>query len=137
MPELEDAVCPICLLEEETPSHLLVYCPFAWNIWMASYKWLGISTVLPKEGINHFLQHTFFCWSRNQRRGAWVVWIAVIWSIWSHRNAIIFKEGDIDIDKVIDDLQFKSWIWLRGKFKDFGCSLYEWQTHPSIYLSLL
>lgn len=47
---VEEAIYLLFLTEEETISHLQLFCSFAWNIWMTCYNWLGISTVIPEDG---------------------------------------------------------------------------------------
>ncbi|XP_057444430.1 uncharacterized protein LOC130736644 [Lotus japonicus] len=137
LPPPADVQCPMCLLQEETSMHLLFSCPAAWNIWMACYKWFGFSTVLPNNGKEHFLQHVQPWWAKSQKQGAWAVWLAIIWAIWNSRNNYIFNNVPLNIDKVIDGIQFKSWSWLRGKVKGFNYSIYEWQVQPCIAIASL
>lgn len=79
----------------------------------------------PLGGKEYFLQHVSQCWNKNKKQGAWVLWISVIWSIWNHRNDCIFRNESVQVENVLEQLQFKSWLWMRGRIKGFGCSLYE------------
>lgn len=45
--------CPICNSELQTTSHALFECTMVYDIWMQVYKWLGISTALPKDPATH------------------------------------------------------------------------------------
>lgn len=56
---VQEARCPFFLQCEESTIHLLFLCPVAWNIWMACYKWLGFSTVLPAKGRTIFSSISF------------------------------------------------------------------------------
>lgn len=137
IPSQSDLRCPFCVSQEETSSHLLFSCPLSWNVWMACYKWFGFSTVLPKDGKEHFLQHIYPWRSNSQKQCAWMVWTAIIWALWNLRNGSIFRNDQLDIDKVLDGIQFRSWSWLRGRKKDFHCSLYEWQVQPALLIATL
>lgn len=132
-----DLLCPLCTSHEESSSHLLFSCTVAWRVWMAIYNWIGLSTVLPNTGKDHFLQHVLLWWTKSQKQGAWVLWIAVIWAIWNLRNNLIFRNGQLDIAKMLDGIQFKTWSWLRGKLKGFQYNLYEWQAQPLLCINSL
>ncbi|KAH1246201.1 hypothetical protein GmHk_06G016328 [Glycine max] len=42
------------------------------------------------------------------------VWCAWVWALWCHRNNIIFKQQIIDLDSVVGNIKYKSWIWLKA-----------------------
>lgn len=62
-------VCVFCLDKEESLEHLLFTCPFSYQVWSSFYKWLGVSTVLPENYWQHFLQHSAELGSLYQRQG--------------------------------------------------------------------
>nr|AFK44834.1 unknown [Lotus japonicus] len=47
-------LCLLCLDHEESLSHLLFSCRFAWCVWMEVYKWLGVRSVLEEEARTHY-----------------------------------------------------------------------------------
>lgn len=49
-------------------------------------------------------------------------------------NNYVYNEGIIDVNKVVDLIPFRSWIWLRTKVKGFNCTIYEWMLQPSLCL---
>lgn len=55
--------CVFCQAEEETLEHLLLVCPFSFQIWMKTYRWLGILTALPANCRLHFMRHGGEFWT--------------------------------------------------------------------------
>ena len=53
-----------------------------------------------------------------------VIWCAVIWSIWIHRNECVFRNHDPDVDEMIDGVLLRAWLWLKGKSKEFNASFF-------------
>ena len=39
----------------------------------------------------------------------------MVWTIWNHRNDILFRGVECDIAKMVNQCKFKAWIWLRTK----------------------
>lgn len=86
-----DLTCQFCH-KKETISHLFLKCPVARQIWF----WFGNS------------QHHFSNWktiadifnfsgslSKNQQIAFLVVFSAICWTLWKHRNALIFQDAKI------------------------------------------
>ncbi|MCI16385.1 anthocyanin 3'-O-beta-glucosyltransferase, partial [Trifolium medium] len=59
-----------------------------------------------------------------------LVWHAVVWTIWTSRNDIIFAGGSSTIDILVDRVKLSSWKWFLRKNPDSSCSLYEWEAQP-------
>lgn len=38
-----------------------------------------------------------------------------VWSLWIMRNAIVFKDGALDIVFILDSIQVRSWHWIKTK----------------------
>ena len=72
-------------------------------------SWGGKSNFSPTLGepIQHFLQHKCV-WMRVTNVVAWwAVWCAISWSIWTHRNNVLFRQGNIDMDSVIGVIKWE------------------------------
>jgi hypothetical protein len=67
---------------------------------------------------------------RRVRLGMVLMWHAVVWSIWTSRNDIIFASGSSTIDNLVDKVKLSSWKWFIGKNPDSPCSFYEWEVQP-------
>lgn len=123
---VNNSCCPICLQEEESLNHLLITCPVAAEVWVRCYRWLGWVTVLPPECNSHLLQH--YCTALNLKQNFLlkVVWFAIAWTLWMHRNQVIFNGGNVkEGQELLEGAQIRAWHWLTGKAKGFHFSLYE------------
>jgi hypothetical protein len=66
-----------------------------------------------------------------------MIWGVVFWSLWHHRNQIVFKNGQADVAVVIDGVKTSSWKWWVGRSKGNPCLLYEWQSEPIVCMAML
>ncbi|XP_057418658.1 uncharacterized protein LOC130712859 [Lotus japonicus] len=130
-------LCPFCAQAEETTTHLIFTCIHSWHVWHRVLQWLGISTVLPEEGKNHFLSFQDSYNARDRKKGMSFIWLSTVWFLWHLRNSIIFQGEVADFSLALDTIQFKSWLWLKGKAKGFYFSSYEWASNPLICLGSL
>jgi len=66
------------------------------------------------------------------------VWAAIVWSIWEHRNRIVFKQGKVDVEEIFHLPQLKSWLWLKYRMKSIMYSLPNWimtkPVHKKLFL---
>ena len=60
-------------------------------------------------------------------RTSW--WVALTWSIWNHRNRIIFANDSPNTSKILDDAIFFCWSWLRNLEKGFNNPFHQWSSH--------
>ncbi|KAL5137894.1 putative ribonuclease H protein [Glycine soja] len=58
-------------------------------------------------------------------------WLALIWSVWQHRNKIIFSNVTFDGNKVMEDAIFTLWTWLKSFEKDFAIPYTYWASNIS------
>lgn len=47
------------------------------------------------------------------------------------------KGGLVDIARVLDGIQFRSWLWFKANNSAFGMSLFEWIEKPQVWLEAL
>ena len=85
----------------------------------------GISTVLPQTGLAHFGQHVCSTLGKEPQGGFRSIWLAVVWSVWHHRNSLVFRGDQLDVERIIDLVQYRSWSWLSAKVQGFQYSLFE------------
>lgn len=62
---LTGSECVLCKAEEETASHLLLFCPFSWNVWSKIMVWWGIQWVIP--GSVDDLMHWWLGWKSRKK----------------------------------------------------------------------
>ncbi|GJU33638.1 reverse transcriptase domain, reverse transcriptase zinc-binding domain protein [Tanacetum coccineum] len=110
--DLDSLLCPSCGDMVESCSHCLVMCNFAMSVWEKIYSWWKIGV------INAFSIEEFF--SSNGNANVPIhsskIWQAVIWTsgyfIWKERNALVFKGKASSLNKIVQDIQLKSFEWI-------------------------
>ena len=66
----------------------------------------------------------------SQRYNKWKTWwIALTWSIWKHRNEVIFHNAQFNGIKLLEDAVFLHWTWLRAMEKDFSMHYNQWSSN--------
>jgi hypothetical protein len=43
-----------------------------------------------------------------------LIWLATTWSIWKHRNNVVFNGGLPNASVLLENLKAISWIWFSG-----------------------
>lgn len=123
-------VCIFCKSHLEETEHVLVSCSFSYNMWVHIYNWFGFDVVLPSDFKSHFLQHTGFLCSRVSGFCWQLVWFAIVWSIWLHRNDIIFNNCGLEFDKLYDAIRLPAWKWCANYVQDSYFSYPNWCMNP-------
>lgn len=132
-----DHLCPMCHLEEEDNNHLLFACSFSQKIWQNCYNWIGVQLAQHCEPIQYFHMHTCY-WLGKSKTIIWrVMWCAMVWSIWCHKNKIIFEGVELDFDDTMEHIRLREWSWLATKVNNFSYSFYEWYMNPTYCIQLL
>ncbi|XP_021838943.2 uncharacterized protein [Spinacia oleracea] len=89
-----ETVCVLCDHAMESSSHLFRDCIVAAHVWRSSS--LGVSTTTNthlqlRDWIKNFLN---FLWKEDGRGSIRVLtFVAILWSIWLHRNSVIFRHS--------------------------------------------
>lgn len=134
--EINDNICPFCRNQLEDAAHLFFNCNKSLALWWESLSWTGILgafSIIPRH---HFLQHQIGMngGKRNNRWKCW--WVALMWTIWQHRNKIIFSNKSFNATKLMDDALFLLWTWLQASEKDFTMHFNYWSTNLTIGFSV-
>ena len=72
-----------------------------------------------KNGVFEGLQENRWQW--------W--WLALTYSIWKHRNNIIFSNAIFNAHKLMEDAVFLLWTWLRCLEKNFSLHFNQWSSN--------
>lgn len=135
LPADADLNCIFCMQETETANHLFVRCPFTLSLWTRCYRWFGGLLATPGNCRDLLLQFIWPGLSSKQNAAFRMIWFAMNWSLWMHRNGIIFNGGELlQQDELFDRAQIRVWHWLSGRATGFHCSLYEWISQPILCL---
>jgi len=54
------------------------------------------------------------------------VCIAIVWTLWNHRNNIVFRNGLRDPKEIFSLAQVKVWAWLKNKMTNVNFSCSDW-----------
>lgn len=126
---VNDRLCPFCGLKDEEAEHLFFSCSCTLPLWWESISWANLATALPINPRDHFLQHTLgTAGVRNHTRWkCW--WVALTWSIWNHRNKIVFQNHTFNGSRLMDEAVFVLWSWIKSMEKDFAVHLNQWSSN--------
>lgn len=103
---------------------------FAIIVWQICYNWIGVQQVQHCELFQHYFMHNCF-WLGKRKTILWrAVWCSTTWSLWCHRNRIIFYGEKLDFYSRVEQIRFKAWSWLSAKVKNFNHSFYDWYVSP-------
>jgi hypothetical protein len=127
--------CVLCGDSRETVSHLFLYCRVTLQVWERVLPWLGIYFSLPQSICSLLNFVAEIPGTKQKKKGAIMIWCAVIWSVWRHRNRIIFDNRTVDRDSLVDDVQIASWRWWLGRTKASPCLFYEWLAEPGFCMN--
>ena len=130
--ELNDLRCPLCNTSEETTTHLFFNCNKTLPLWWESLQWINTRGVFPQNPKDHFLQHVSgsVAGTKATRWQCW--WVALTWTIWKHRNGVIFANQTFKGSKVMEDAIFLLWTWLKLLEKGFTLHFNHWSSHLTV-----
>jgi len=120
--QLNIEICPLCL-EHEKPFNTYSYLVTQYLKFGADCgKWIGVQFVYHGNLMTYFMQ--FHLLNLNQKQNlVWKsLWIAIIWSIWNHRNNVVFKDERVDVEEIFYMHRLKSWMWMKKKLPNFSYS---------------
>jgi len=95
---------------------------------------VGVSTVLPQAPKEHFLQHSYCCMEGVIQNRWQTLWVALTWRIWHYRNRLVFSNEEFDGQKVLEEVVFFCWLWLKNMEKDFEIPFHVWTSNIKAWL---
>ncbi|XP_068486393.1 uncharacterized protein [Phaseolus vulgaris] len=125
-------LCAMCELQEETCQHTFIECDVAQRVWVLCLRWIGIVSVQHNAILAHF--ESFYLPQLSSRQNLlWKgVWATIVACIWEQRNSVVFSQGKIDVEEIIQKVQLKSWQWLKHRDPSFSYSLSDWMLNPLV-----
>ncbi|XP_071713177.1 uncharacterized protein [Rutidosis leptorrhynchoides] len=128
--DLDSLLCPMCNNIVESVDHALVSCKAAKEVWEGVFKWCGFDLPANANLENLFVGLGSGNISGHRKR----IWQAIEWvtgySIWKNRNSKVFRNAAWASSKVINEIQVKSYEWIRNRSKDSMCEWLQWLTSP-------
>jgi hypothetical protein len=120
----------------ETAPHLFIYCTFILQVRERVLTWLGLSFMLPHNILSLLSYVATTSGSKRVRQSLVTIWCAVMWTVWRHRNQIIFDNGVVDGVAILEEVKLASWKWWIGRGKSPLCLFYEWISEPVLCLNM-
>jgi hypothetical protein len=126
-----DQSCVLCGERLETTLHLFIYCDTASMIWKGVFDWLEIPLVFPHK-LFSLLQQLIQVRGKVLKKGMGMIWKAVVWSLWRHRNSVMFENGRRDPAWVLEEVKVSTWKWWINQDKAASSLFYEWRVQPKL-----
>ena len=123
--DLDSVLCPCCDSMVETCVHSLVLCNLAMSVWEKIFRWWKVGNV------NAFSIDELFSSNGNVNVPGISsrFWQVVRWTagyyICKERNAHVFNKKVSSINKIVQDIQLKSYEWIVRRSKNKN--IIEWQ----------
>lgn len=128
--DINDTLSPFCTEKEEDAGHLFFSCHRIRQIWWESLSWINMVGPFSQHPRQNFMQHSFCNTHLGIKSQRWLIWwVALTWSIWNHRNRIVFSNDSPNTSKILDDAIFFCWSWLRNQEKGFDYPFHQWSSH--------
>ncbi|XP_006605191.1 uncharacterized protein [Glycine max] len=127
--QVNDILCPFCRNKEEDAAHLFFTCNSILPLWWESMSWVNLSSAMPQHPRDHYLQHGHNA-AEGKKSTRWKCWwIALTFTIWKHKNKIVFQSVIFDGSKLLDDAVLLIWSWIKTMEKDFVMHFNHWSSN--------
>ncbi|KAF1898685.1 hypothetical protein Lal_00039890 [Lupinus albus] len=85
-------LCSLCNNEPESSTNLFSSCKVTYSVWQLLYNCLTISVVLPQSPLQHYSHHSGLVSIKKGKKAWSIIWLAIFWAIWRHRDDVIFNK---------------------------------------------
>ncbi|KAL4346749.1 hypothetical protein GQ457_17G015740 [Hibiscus cannabinus] len=127
-----DDICPLCSRSRETVDHLFFTCIVSWQIWSLVANYWGVSLVLHQDPLSFLLSWPHICSKLAEDRMWRLLPYAIIWSLWLHRNDIIFQGKTIDVAQLFFSVKTRAAWWWKALSADSNIHLDSLICDPSL-----
>ncbi|XVF62977.1 hypothetical protein PTKIN_Ptkin09bG0051900 [Pterospermum kingtungense] len=130
--QVTDEVCVFCWSDCEIVLHLFFHCNVSRKVWEAwLFRW-RISWCFPSDPVTFMLSWnsaTLHCDSS-------LIWrmgfFAIIWTLWLHRNEILFNASSLRVDEIIDLSILRTALWSEVKWPSMSVGISEFIRNPEL-----
>ncbi|XP_058741406.1 protein NRT1/ PTR FAMILY 4.2-like [Vicia villosa] len=114
--------CVFCEEVDETLLHSFSLCHNVAIVWKEMAEWIGLDYNCFDNFKENLWYWSNFCRAKKVKRGnEGIVWLAIIWSIWLHRNDIVFNISSWnsrDVDSELSNMGSGEYTDYKGKTAD-------------------
>ncbi|XP_058775378.1 uncharacterized protein LOC131649643 [Vicia villosa] len=132
-----DLSCSFCGISSESSRLSFLLCGMADEVWKYIASWIGLEDYKAEYFKESFWIWHSFCYKKKVKRGKLgSVWLATLWTLWLHRNKIIFKNFSSNSRDVGWDIKALVWRWaFIGNITHANFNFYEFEKNPLFFLS--
>ncbi|AES97382.1 transmembrane protein, putative [Medicago truncatula] len=106
-----DTTCISRCGNSETTTHLFLHCDTFDSLWSHVRRWLQISSVLPGDIRQLFIQFTYMAGlPRFTHSFLKIIWFALVWVLWKEKNDRVFKNTVSDPLTLIEKVKLHSFL---------------------------
>ncbi|XP_028113473.1 uncharacterized protein LOC114311529 [Camellia sinensis] len=114
IPAAVNTQCVFCKADAESVNHVLLWCLFVWRVWADIFLWWGSQWVMPAT-VDGVLQFWAGFLGTSFEGKVWnVLPVAALWSIWKHRNEVLFSKLQPDLCGLCEIIKTRSAMWVRA-----------------------
>ncbi|KAL8538534.1 hypothetical protein ACS0TY_000522 [Phlomoides rotata] len=135
LPSSADMNCVFCTCHPESVRHIFFECKFSYFAWMECCGWLGFQSVLSSDPTINLLYFSKLLRGKRGKTAVVCIWECVAWTLWKWRNNVVFRNAEVSVGKVMDDIISRLWSWLV--VKDSRCNNFifeDWRANPRMVL---
>ncbi|CAJ2651635.1 unnamed protein product [Trifolium pratense] len=134
----EDHQCVSGCGEVESAQHLFLSCSTFGALWSLVSSWIGSSLVIAQTPSDHFVQFTASVGgSRARRSYMQLIWLAVVWVVWTERNYRLFRGSSNSVHHMLDKINTFSFRWLKATSSTLALNCHSWWSSPMLCLGLV
>ena len=130
--DLHTILCPKCESQCETVEHRLLFCEKVMKVWENIFQWWGLR-LNDSFTINDIILHTG---NSNMSKDSKMLWSSVVWvtayMVWKDRNNKVFKGKSENIEKLVQEIQVRSFEWINRRSKKGEFSWDQWLHSPNM-----
>ncbi|XP_028071567.1 uncharacterized protein LOC114273928 [Camellia sinensis] len=118
-------LCVFCKAVNETVDHVMVSCPFVWNVWAEMLNWWDVQGALPGSVEVLILWWDEECFSSKERKIWRGIPLVVLWSVWKLRNDVVFNASNPSLAELCEVIKVRVALWLKPFYTEHNFTMQE------------
>ncbi|XP_022007783.1 uncharacterized protein LOC110907058 [Helianthus annuus] len=126
--DVGDTRCPFCGEYEETSEHLFASCQFSQMVWSVITQWCKVPPLIAFSFKDVLDLHLTVSGSKRRKKVLNAITQVVVWSMWRMRNEVIFNHASPSVVKVVEEIKYMAFLWIKNRMGSLGWSWSDWQS---------
>ncbi|XP_022020079.1 uncharacterized protein LOC110920155 [Helianthus annuus] len=123
--QLQSTCCVFCNDFPETCEHIFTSCQFAQTVWFIITQWCKIPNAFIFS-LKDLLEYHNLQGSAKKKKALYAVSLVYLWSVWRMRNNMVFNQGQVSVQKVVEEIKNMSFLWVKNRSKEVGLTWEAW-----------